>query len=830
VSPPPKISRRRYWLTRLLFLFFAFVLFLLSPLRDQIAKSIVVRELSSYLGEPVWIPGLKTTLWPPQVQIQGVQIGSKDQSFVQITQIDIDFQIQSGSPWIHSIDVQSPVLHLPFDEGGLIPFRNRVRGENPIIELPFEDLNVFDAVIVVKKEEITTRVSDLYLEYSNEKGSIRGVIDPIVVGEKTIHISPLSTEFLFVPGRFSLPDISLEVEGVSLRGNILLENGVEGTLSIWGRIPEIARGKKLHLEGELESTIQVSQNNEGLDIHMNGVIHDTELHRLLRSGERDFLPFSELQHKLRFYDGIVFIEELRTPFAGGKVFGKGLYNPILDQLTLGVKLEEVPLWQMGYDLRLSQNSWVSGTVDGTLNLEGSLRDVQFQGPIELMISELDVALGPIDKTSLLLEANDVSIVGLASITRANFSIDDGVLLSGENQAKLDYFVQWGAEPKTDVRLKFSNILLDSLRPFAGMNFVGQGGMDVHLWGKPKALQLTMSSDIYRFSLLGFGRVNRFLSQISSSDLKHWNFSDLKIWNGTTEIGGTLDIDFVDRSLISRLEVSQGRIEDLIPIFFDFTQFEGDASGWISMDGPFLDMKIQSEFLLKDTQIWGEPFSEGYFSMQMRQKFLTVDELSLREGKNELLMRGSMDEEKDLNFEIHSNQWNVSDITTLSNLNLPIDGKIQFHSLLKGKGIRPSGSIEFLDVSYNGIPLQSGNLDFSMETSNGFDLKGELPKAGISYVGNTQSLSIGDNYSINVDLDSFPAHIFYPKSRTGEKIQMETTGDIHIESYGGEFFMEAQLNSFQFRVRNLVLSLLKPTSISFQSNEVSLISTMRCLVL
>ena len=127
----------------------------------------------------------------------------------------------------------------------------------------------------------------------------------------------------------------------------------------------------------------------------------------------------------------------------------------------------------------------------------------------------------------------------------------------------------------------------------------------------------------------------------------------------------------------------------------------------------------------------------------------------------------MDEEKNLNFEVYGNRWDVSQLDLIRDLSLPLQGDVQFYTLIKGQGVRPSGTIHLLNMSYNDIPLGDGQVNFSTDRGSGLTINGGFPQAGVTVKGNTQTLSISDNYSINLGLKSFPAHIFYPKSRTGE---------------------------------------------------------------
>ncbi len=86
-----------------------------------------------------------------------------------------------------------------------------------------------------------------------------------------------------------------------------------------------------------------------------------------------------------------------------------------------------------------------------------------------------------------------------------------------------------------------------------------------------------------------------------------------------------------------------------------------------------------------------------------------------------------------------------------------------------------------DLRYNQIDLKDGELRFDTE-GGGLVLNGEVPFAGVSILGKTQSLYITDNYSVDVGLKKFPGHIFYPKSRTGEDIRVSSTGEVHQAQY------------------------------------------------
>ena len=821
VSQKIKKSFRRRWFYRLLFLFLLTLLTIVSPLRDVLIKKVLTTQISVQLGEDVWIPELKTTLWPLQLQVRGLQIGDTGQSYIQVQQLDIDVQIQEDRPWIRRIEVQQPIVVLPFDEKGLIPFRKRVRGGTPMTELPFEELNIYDASLAVEYLDIRARVSEVYLQYFEGKGHFIASPEPFRIRERDVSIKPLSFDFQYTPGNFSIDMLSVDVEGLNIQGFIRAGAKVESRFDIQGIIPEILRGKKIHLEGELDTTCTITKDQDGLDIVLDGVSHQTELHRLLRSGIRDFLPFEDLEHRVRWHDGNIVIEELRTPFADGMVMAVGGYSPTDDFLSLDIQMDGLPLWRLGQDMRLSSSPWVDGILDGTLTLEGSLRNLELSGPLNLEIQQLITATGSVQDSPALIRTPFLTLVGEADITRTNLRINKTVLEAGPNKAILDYFIQWGADPKTDILVDFSHLVLDSLRPLADMNFVGAGTAQLHLWGVPKAYSFTLSTDVYEFGLLGFNPVDRFQGEIVSPNLRDWTFQNLSLKEGETTMLGELEIDFRSKVLKSHLFTTKGRIEDLIPIFFDFSGLTGLMKGDVTLEGPFQDLDIVSKMSLEEPILWGESFSEGEFSLHMKKKFLTVDQFVLRKDDRDIYVRGSMNEEKELNFEAYGNRWDISELDMVRSLSLPLQGDVQFYALIKGDSVRPKGSIQFLNMTYNDIALGDGTLSFSSDRGSGLLIDGGFPDVGVSYQGKTQTLSISDNYSCSIDLRSFPAHVFYPKTRTGEPIFMSSSGELHIESYGQEFFMEASLSDFDVRVRDRLLYLRKPASVSFQSNELSL---------
>ena len=140
--------QRRRWLKRGILLFLFGLLFVVSPVRDVAITYFLEQQLSTILGEQVWIPDCKTTLWPPQLNIQGLQIGDAKQNIIQLQRLDINFQVGQERPWIQSIEIQEPVVVLSFDEQGLVPFRKRVRGNKPLTTLPFEHFRVIKASAV----------------------------------------------------------------------------------------------------------------------------------------------------------------------------------------------------------------------------------------------------------------------------------------------------------------------------------------------------------------------------------------------------------------------------------------------------------------------------------------------------------------------------------------------------------------------------------------------------------------------------------------------------------------------------------------------------------
>ena len=67
----------------------------------------------------------------------------------------------------------------------------------------------------------------------------------------------------------------------------------------------------------------------------------------------------------------------------------------------------------------------------------------------------------------------------------------------------------------------------------------------------------------------------------------------------------------------------------------------------------------------------------------------------------------------------------------------------------------------------------------------------------------------------------PLEMFYPYTKTGEAILIRGDGQIDIESYDQEFFMELQLEQLAITIRDSILRLTSPTSMSFHNQELSI---------
>ena len=637
------------------------------------------KQLSTLLGEPVWIPDCTTTLWPPQLNIQGLQIGDAQENIVQLQRLDINFQVEKERPWVQSIEVQEPVVVLSFDEQGLIPFRKRIRGNKPIKDLPFEHLRIINGTISAERDDDHVLIRDVNIDFHKTKGIVKANPNSILIRNRAIQVEPLAFEFSYSPGDVSIPSFSIDLEGLSIDGYVHIKETIDSSFQISGNFPEVLRGKKIHLEGELDTTCSITKDTNGLSIILEGISHDTELHRLLRSGIRDFLPFSDVYHRFHWKDGKMIIDELTTPFADGLITAVGEYSVMDDELSLQLQLNDLPLWRLGQDMRLSESPWVDGILKGIVHLSGSLRNLELSGPLDIQIQELQTATGSIKEQGPLIETSFVSLGGEIDITRTNLHIHDSYLSSGENLAELDYFIQWGADPKTNIEVNFSNLVLDSLRPLAGMNFTGEGSAQLHLWGVPKSYSFTLAADIYRFGMLGFYPIERFQGDISSPNLKQWTFTELSLMQNQTTLSGSLELDFASRVMDANIMTDAGRIEDIIPIFFSFSGLEGDVRGSVQLQGPFTDLDIRSEMEIGESRLWGESFTEGAFSLHMKEKFLTVDEFTLKDNSRNVHFRGSMDEEKNLNFEAYGNRWNIAQLDLIRELELPLNGDIQFYT-------------------------------------------------------------------------------------------------------------------------------------------------------
>ena len=241
-------SLRRRWFSRfVLFVLFG-LLFLVSPVRDVAVKYILEQQVSIALGERVWIPDCTTTLWPPQLNIQGLQIGDAEQTIVQLQRLDINFQLEEDRPWVQSIEAHEPVVVLPFDEDGLIPFRKRIRGNKPLTKLPFEHLRVINASVAIEKGDLRGSAQNLNIDFHRRSGTFSVALDPVQIKNRTIHVAPIKFDFAYTPGDFSLPELSVEAEGLQIEGFVRVTDTIDSRLQITGEFPEVLRGKKIHLK------------------------------------------------------------------------------------------------------------------------------------------------------------------------------------------------------------------------------------------------------------------------------------------------------------------------------------------------------------------------------------------------------------------------------------------------------------------------------------------------------------------------------------------------------------------------------------------------------
>jgi TamB, inner membrane protein subunit of TAM complex len=790
--------------------------------------------IETALGERATLTRVSVEFWPPGIQIEGFHVfsGETDETILSAERIRVPIALTWTGPRMGLVTLQRPVVHLHVDSTGkLVEFQNRVRTGQRLTRLPWNGLRVLDGDLSIEHPaagvEITGltvvprrgTVSDISAELAltayepgpAPEGERRSITQTSDVSWSAVQLGP--TEIV-------VPALALDGSVLDLAGSVVfplageLDIALNGALSLDELTPLFQPPRAGHGEVGFSVVVtgppedpraRVTARGERLGLDMPGKFTPVLAYDL------DTLALNALVHR-----GGVEIEQLLAPWAGGTIVATGHLTPD-QQLENGrVTAEGVTLAPLLRAFGAAPNPWVDLVGNGAVEWAGTLSPLHLEGTFDLGVLDLHVADRPIDVATAdnwLLDIPFAHATGTLVLERTHVLLDCLSVVSPRNEGTAQIDLGLLARGPLDLRFQLHRADLEDFAPLSNVRLKGRGSIEGVIQGPFNALAFEGSGDIAGFEALGIYYADRLVADLRSPHMRSIELENANATLGATTYGGRYAIDFSRKdpvelarggapvrstvTMSTTIEVTKGRVEDLVNMFVDLDGLKGDLTGTMTLDGPLFDLSGEAHLALRDAEIYKERFPTGTAHGYMDRGVFTLDDLRLRrdEGRAGLTLRGTVERDWQLDMELIADGLELAKLDRLTTAAAQrVSGKLGAISRIRNTLYDPSpdGRIWVTDLRYGGVPAGDSLIFFDSENgvaSYQGDLLGRTAR-----VEGTLGLWDQQPYELRAKLSRVPAHLLYPVAADGSQITAVATGDLSMSGHFGPVWSPVSLRA------------------------------------
>jgi hypothetical protein len=300
--------------------------------------------------------------------------------------------------------------------------------------------------------------------------------------------------------------------------------------------------------------------------------------------------------------------------------------------------------------------------------------------------------------------------------------------------------------------------LEDLNQIAENDIRGQGTIAVHVHGPAKSVLVDVDVDMKDAFYL-----NLFLGKFKGrivwdDDPQYLVLNRIQITQGSTKISldGKLDLGPNTDTVDLNIGVSEGDIKELTSVFRNFTQklswfphdLSGPVNGDIRVSGgiQFAKLKIKSKLNGVNWERWGERFKTVSLVGGYDQGKYEISDFKILKRSGRISGNISYDVDGALAWALKTDDLMLSDLDSISQLEVPIRGKLRIQSSGRGKegAIESSSQFDLTDLSVRGGWMPPSQLNW--KTSKG--------------ISSIQGTAVGGQGSLDVLYDANPKEMSY----------------------------------------------------------------------
>ncbi|CUH94549.1 hypothetical protein P22_0615 [Propionispora sp. 2/2-37] len=255
------------------------------------------------------------------------------------------------------------------------------------------------------------------------------------------------------------------------------------------------------------------------------------------------------------------------------------------------------------------------------------------------------------------------------------------------------------------------------------------------------------------------------------------------------------VNLTSNEVYGSLEVTNGRLPSLLSVFnVPAHDVDGLLNGRIQVRGVLPKPDIWLNGSLSSGKIKEYPLDSVELDLQLVNDVLTVNKLDARQGMGVLAARGTADFNGAINMEVGGRDIDAGLITALSDVALPVKGKLGFAAQISGKtrNLHADMSMEItegsvgnatVDSLYGLFMLDDGKIQVNqlLLTQGPYRASayGVIPLAALSSAGRQQGTA-ADQMDIKLRLDEADLSILPVLSKEISWAQGPTRGELTIQ--------------------------------------------------